>query len=178
MRTKAVAVLVSVFMLACGATLCGEPAAPLASLEPALQEALERDAVCSEKSPSPGVPVATQAIVAGGREAGVIASPQDPCHCKRENCSTFVYVKSGERFQLELADMFASIRPMKIAKHGLPSLSAKFQLDELREETTIFDWNGQGYEPSLCATVSKRPNQRVPSIVKHQCRTSARTIPR
>jgi hypothetical protein len=143
-----------------------------------LQQALQRDAVCSEKSPAPELPVLTQVILAGGREAGVIASPQDACYCQKENCSTFVYLKNGEKYRLALTDNFASLRPMKVAKNGLPSLSGKYQVDELREETTIFDWTGQQYQPSLCATVTRHSSQRVPSIVKHQCTNTARRLPR
>ncbi len=177
MRTKSYSLIFIALLLTFEVTLCGEPAAPLASLEPALQQALERDAVCSQKSPSLEMPVAVQEILVGGRDAGVIASPQDQCYCQKENCSTFVYLKNGQDYRLAMTDTLASLHPMKVAKHGLPSLSGKFQVNELREETTIFDWDGAKYEPSLCATVTRHPNQRVPSIMKHQCRSAARSFP-
>jgi hypothetical protein len=178
MRTNALFLLFPVIVLVCAATLCGEPAAKLANLGPELQQVLQRDAVCSQKSPAPELPVVTQPIMVSGREAGVIAEPQDQCYCHKENCSTFVYLKKGENYNLALADNFASLRPMKVTMHGLPSLSGKYQVDEFREETTVFDWTGQQYQPSLCATVTRRPNQRTPSIVKHQCKATVRSLPR
>lgn len=174
MRTKTFFLPFSCLVLIFGTALSGEPAGRLANLDPGLQQALEHDAVCAQKAPSPETAVNTQLIVAGQREAGVIASPQDQCYCRKENCATYVYLKSGENYTLALSDNFASLHPMKVMSHGLPSLSGKFQVDEAREETTIFDWTGKEYQPSLCASVMRRPGQRVPTIAKHQCRTSAR----
>ena len=105
-------------------------------------------------------PVTTQEILAAGREAGVIAAPHDSCHCINENCSTFVYLRSDGDYKLALHDTFASLHPMKVAMHGLPSLSGKYQVNPNQEETTVFNWNGQHYEPGLCATVTGATTRR------------------
>ncbi|HET9792171.1 MAG TPA: hypothetical protein VFR08_12790 [Candidatus Angelobacter sp.] len=158
----------------------GEQYARVSELQPELKQALVRDAACSVKAAStPDVqdgstllnaPVATQEILAAGREAGVIAAPHDSCHCVNENCSTFVYLRSDGDYKLALHDTFASLRPMKVAMHGLPSLSGKYQVNANQEETTVFNWNGRQYEPGLCATVTRRNNQKVPSIATHPCK--------
>lgn len=118
--------------------------------------------------------VVTEPIRVGGREAGIIAAPQDACDCANGNCSTFVYLKSGSSYKLALQDRFSSLKPMKIVKHGMPSLSGKFQVSAGQEETTVFDWSGREYEPSLCATVTQRKNLRLPSIARHPCREVAK----
>jgi len=172
----------AVVLLSLGSANGGEQYARLSELQPDLQQALVRDAVCSVKpsGASDGrvesalldaaAPVTTQEILAAGREAGVIAAPHDSCHCVNENCSTFVYLRSDGDYKLALHDRFASLRPMKVAMHGLPSLSGKYQVNANQEETTVFNWNGQNYEPGLCATVTRRNNQKVPSIVTHPCK--------
>ncbi len=134
-----------------------------------LHDAVCRTAPQADPSQLLQVPVKTEEIFAAGREAGVIASPQDACHCEEENCSTYVYLKSDESYRLALEDKFASLHPMKIAKHGLPSLSGKVQVNESQEETRVYDWDGKEYKPSLCATVTQHKNQRLPAIVKHPC---------
>jgi hypothetical protein len=63
---------------------------------------------------------------------------------------------------------------MKIVKHGLPSLSGKFQVSPAEEETTVYDWSGKEYQPSLCATVVQRKNVRLPSISRHPCKDSVK----
>jgi hypothetical protein len=118
--------------------------------------------------------VVTEQIRVGGREAGIIAAPQDACGCANGNCSTFVYLKSGDNYKLALQDRFSSLKPMKIVKHGMPSLSGKFQVSAGQEETTVFDWSGRQYQPSLCATVTQRKNVRLPSISRHPCKEAAR----
>jgi len=158
----------------------GEQYARVSELQPELKQALVRDAVCSVKAPSTAdlqdgkslldAPVATQEILAAGREAGVIAAPHDPCHCVNENCSTFVYLKADGDYKLALRDSFSSLHPMKVVMHGLPSLSGKYTVNATQEETTVFNWNGQQYEPGLCATVTRRNNQKVPSIATHACK--------
>jgi hypothetical protein len=158
----------------------GEQYARVSELQPELKQALVRDAACSEQTPSkPDVqdgstlldaPVATQEILASGREAGVIAAPQDSCHCVNENCSTFVYLKADGDYKLALRDSFSSLHPMKVVMHGLPSLSGKYTVNASQEETTVFNWNGQQYERGLCATVTRRNGQKVPSIARHACK--------
>lgn len=178
---KASLILSALLLVIGTSALAGEPANVLADLDPGLQQVLVRDAACTRPSALPQddfsrVPVKEEEIRSGGREAGVIVSPQDTCHCEGENCSTFVYIKSGESYTLTLQNRFASLRPMKIVKHGLPSLSGKLQVSPVQEETTVYDWNGQEYQPSLCATVVQRKNQRLPSITQHPCGRAARTV--
>lgn len=172
MRTRFLFFL-SVFVA--GTAFSGEPSGRIVDLQPELKQALVRDDSCVktadrvQDTQELQSPVATQEILSAGREAGVIAAPQDDCHCRNGNCSTFVYLKSGDAYKLVFEHSFASLRPMKVIKHGLPSLSGKFQVNRLQEETTIYDWSGSDYEPSLCATVTEREHQRLPSISKHPC---------
>lgn len=164
------------FVLVAGTAFSGEPSGRIADLQPELKQALVRDDSCvksADRAQATGElqsPVTTQEILSAGHEAGVIAAPQDDCHCRNGNCSTFVYLKSGEAYKLAFKDSFASLRPMKVIKHGLPSLSGKFQLSQQQEETTIYDWSGRDYEASLCATVTQREHQRLPSISQHPCK--------
>lgn len=163
------------FLFLVGTAFSGEPSGRIADLQPELKQALVRDDACvrsadqGEASEELRSPVNTQEILTAGHEAGVIAAPQDDCHCRNGNCSTFVYLKSGDDYKLALEDRFASLHPMKVVKHGLPSLSGKFQVNPVQEETTIYDWSGTDYEPSLCATVTQRKNQPLPSISRHPC---------
>lgn len=169
--------LALIFLLASAAN-GGEQSNIVAKLDPGLQQALLHDAACgatpASSSPSDDAqllqaPVRMEEIVAAGREAGVIAAPLDTCHCEGDNCKTYVYLKSGEAYRLTLENRFASLHPMKIVKHGLPSLSGKLQVSEAQEETTVYDWDGKQYLPSLCATVTRRKNQRLPVIARHAC---------
>lgn len=164
------------FVLFGGMAFSGEPSGRVANLQPELKQALTHDDACFKASPSNvpdqamETPVDTQQILSGGREAGIIAAPQDDCDCRNGNCSTFVYLKSGDSYTLAMQHHFSSLKPMKIVKHGLPSLSAKFQVSPAEEETTVYDWSGKEYEPSLCATVVQRKNVRLPSISRHPCK--------
>ena len=154
----------------------GAPANTLADVQPQLKQALLRDDACMKSTEGEELPaqlqstVLTEEINAAGRQAGIIAAPHDECHCRDENCKTFVYLKSGEDFRLAFAGSFASLRPMKVVKHGLPSLSGKFQVNDAQEETTIFDWTGTNYQPSLCATVTQHGHERLPRISQHPCK--------
>lgn len=164
------------FLFLTGVAFSGEPAGRIADLQPELKQALVRDDVCVRSADQDKAnqelqsPVVMQEIFSAGHEAGVIAAPQDDCHCRDGNCSTFVYLKSGDAYKLALEDRFASLHPMKVVKHGLPSLSGKFQVSSFQEETTIYDWSGTDYQPSLCATVTQNKNQRLPSISRHPCK--------
>jgi hypothetical protein len=168
------------FVLFGGMAFSGEPSGRIADLQPELKQALTNDDSCFKASPSDvsdqalETPIDTQQILAGGREAGIIAAPQDDCDCRSGNCSTFVYLKSGASYTLALQHHFSSLKPMKIVKHGLPSLSGKYQVSPLEEETTVYDWSGKEYEPSLCATVTRRKNVRRPSISRHPCKDSVK----
>lgn len=163
------------FILAAGTTFSGGQSGRVADLQPQLRQALAHDDACVASSTgdlsNQGLqsPVETEEIRTGGHDDGVIAAPQDGCDCRKGNCSTFVYLKSGDGYKLALEERFASLHPMKIVKNGLPSLSGKFQVTPVQEETTVFDWNGKQYEPSLCATVTERKNVRLPSIARHPC---------
>ena len=44
---------------------------------------------------------------------------------------------------------------MKVVKQGMPSLTGQFAINSLKMETTVYDWDGKAYKPSLCATVTK-----------------------
>ncbi len=170
-----------ILLFLAGGAFCGEPSGRIDDLQPELKQALVRDDTCvrsaddSNRSRELQTPVVTEEILTSGHEAGVIAAPQDNCHCRNGNCSTFVYVRSDDQYRLALQESFASLRPMKVVKHGLPSLSGKFQVSDVQEETTIFDWNGKQYEPSLCATVTQRKGQRLPGIAKHPCKAPPRS---
>jgi hypothetical protein len=163
------------FLFLAGTAFSGEPAGRIVDLQPELQQALVRDDLCVKNTDQVNggqelqSPVLTEQIFSAGREAGVIAAPQDDCHCRNGNCSTFVYLKSGGAYKLALESKFSSLHPMKVIKHGLPSLSGKFQVSPVQEETTIFDWSGTGYQPSLCATVTQNKNRRLPAISRHPC---------
>lgn len=170
-----------IFILVAGMAFSGGQSARIADLQPQLRQALAHDDACVAASTIGDIsnqalqsPIETEEIRMGGHDAGVIAAPQDGCDCRNGNCSTFVYLKSSDGYKLALEEHFASLHPMKIVKHGLPSLSGKFQVSPVQEETTVFDWSGKQYEPSLCATVTQRKNVRLPSIARHPCRESAK----
>jgi hypothetical protein len=112
------------------------------------------------------------AIHAGGRDVGTIVEVQGACHCQSVNCDTLVYLREGDRYRLALHEKYASLHPMKIVKRGMPSLTGKFEVSEQRAETTVYDWNGKDYRPSLCATVTKR-GKLPPAIAQHECKAPA-----
>ena len=153
-------------------------AGTVADLDPELKEALLRDDACMKNTvgsaiSSMGSPVSVQELLTGGHEAGVVAAPQDSCHCRGRNCLTYVYLKASDDYKLALQGSFASLKPMKVVKNGLPSLSGKVQVSDAAEETTVYDWTGREYQASLCATVSMGKNQRLPKITRHPCKTGA-----
>ena len=169
---------ISLFVLLAGTVVfCADQPGTIADLQPELREALAHDAACKKPlqvtASAPdnvlNTPVQTQEIHVAGRPAGVIVEPRDTCHCQGENCTTYVYIKQAENYKLALAVTLTSLHPMKITKHGLPSLTGKLQLNEAEAETTVYDWNGREYLPSLCATIRQRKNQRLPAIAAHQC---------
>jgi len=183
------------FVLLAVSAFIAQQSGPVADLQPELKQALAHDDACFKPASGagsdqalagsvatePAIPkkivteqVVTEQIRVGGREAGIIASPQGGCDCADGNCSTFVYLRSGDNYKLALEDRFSSLKPMKIVKHGMPSLSGKFQVTAGQEETTVFDWSGRQYQPSLCATVTQRKSVRLPSIVRHPCKSTSR----
>jgi hypothetical protein len=110
-------------------------------------------------------------IRSSGREVGTIVEVQGACHCQNGNCDALVYLRNGERYRLALHEKYASLHPMKIVKQGMPSLTGQFEISTLKMETTVYDWDGKSYKPSLCATVIK--GKRVPSITRHPCKPPA-----
>jgi hypothetical protein len=107
-------------------------------------------------------------IRSSGREVGTIVEVQGACHCQNGNCDALVYLRNGEGYRLALHEKYASLHPMKIVKQGMPSLTGQFEVSTLKMETTVYDWDGKSYKPSLCATVIK--GKRVPSITRHPCK--------
>jgi hypothetical protein len=107
-------------------------------------------------------------IRSSGRQVGTIVEVQGACHCQNGNCDALVYLRNGEGYRLALHEKYASLHPMKIVKQGMPSLTGQFEVSTLKMETTVYDWDGKSYKPSLCATVIK--GKRVPSIARHPCK--------
>ena len=171
---KAYYLITALAFLFGAAVLGGQQSSPLANLDPGLQQALLHDAACHAAPAGNGAPllqveVKTEEIRVRGREAGVIAAPQDACHCEGENCATYVYLKSGDDYTLALENKFASLHPMNGVMHGLPSLSGKLEVSDSQEETTVYNWDGKEYKASLCATVSRVKNRKLPVIRRHPC---------
>lgn len=110
-------------------------------------------------------------ILIAGRESGTIVKVQGACHCQSSNCDMLVYLHSGEQYRLALREKYASLHPMKIVKHGMPSLTGEFEVSAQKMETTVYDWDGKDYKPSLCATVIK--GAKLPRITQHPCRAPA-----
>ena len=148
------------------------------SLSPDLKAAALRDAACTTAAEGQGVDakgndptLETLPIRTGGREVGTIVEVQGACHCQNGNCDALVYLRNGEGYRLALHEKYASLHPMKIVKQGMPSLTGQFEVSTLKMETTVYDWDGKNYKPSLCATVIK--GKRVPSIARHPCKAPA-----
>lgn len=155
-------------------------AGTVAGLSPALRDALLRDAACTpaaelvanEAAPVDFLvtPVGTQDIhSAAGKNVGVIVKLSDACHCRDTNCGTYVFLRNDAGFKLAFSGGFSSLHPVRVFKHGYPSLSGKVQLSKAQAESTVFDWNGKAYAPSLCATVMQAAGRKAPSIVHHDC---------
>jgi hypothetical protein len=143
------------------------------SLSTDLKAVVLRDAACAntadtqEKDPT----LETLPIRTGGREVGTIVEVQGACHCQNTNCDALVYLRYGNGYRLALHEKYASLHPMKIVKSGMPSLTGQFAITALKMETTVYDWDGKAYKPSLCATVIK--GKKVPSITRHPCKTTS-----
>lgn len=150
----------------------------VADLPADLRDALVRDAACTRTSPGPETepaeflksPVKIQEIRSASRgQIGSIVTFADSCHCRDVNCGTYVYLFTGKAYKLAIAGSFASLHPMRVSKGGFPSLTGKLQVNDTRAETTVYDWNGKDYQPTLCATVRQAENQKRPSIIRHAC---------
>jgi hypothetical protein len=155
------------------AVTCG--AQSFADLDAGLRSALLRDAACvSNANAGDGSQLLKSEVgltnFRGDRQAGVVVVPRGACPCASGNCATFVYLKSGDDYHLAFARNLASLRPMRRGfHHGLPDLSGKIQVSDSQSETVVYEWDGSGYRPTLCATVTQRPGQKRPAIVKHGC---------
>jgi hypothetical protein len=180
MRTRSVIITISILLFAATMTKAGP--ATVADLPPELRDALVRDAACSKDSAPEHAapkgllqsPVDTQEILGPGRDLGVIAAFTAGCHCQGVNCATYVYLKTPGSYKLAFTGSFASLHPMKGLRNGYPPLTAKLRVSDSRVETTVYDWNGRKYQPSLCATVTQGPNQKRPSIARHACSGESR----
>lgn len=142
---------------------------------PDLKEAALRDAACANAGEAQAAETATMSAVAirgGGRQVGTIIVVQGACHCQNTNCDTLVYLQDGDGYRLALRERYASLHPTKVVKLGMPSLTGKLEVSAEKTETTVYDWNGKEYRPSLCATVIKRA--RIPSISRHPCKAPPR----
>jgi hypothetical protein len=140
------------------------------SLSSDLKTTALKDSACTaaaDSSPSDPT-LETLPIRSGGRDVGTIVEVQGACHCQNANCDALVYLRSGEGYKLALHEKYASLHPMKIVKLGMPSLTGQFEINTLKMETTVYDWDGKAYKPSLCATVIK--GKKVPSITRHPCK--------
>lgn len=136
-----------------------------------LKESALHDAACVERAErqNTDAPVLSSlAILAGGRKVGTIVAVQGTCHCQSSNCDTLVYLRNGDQYRLALREKYASLHPMKIVKHGMPSLTGEFAVSAQKMETTVYDWDGKEYRPSLCATVIK--GVKLPRITQHPCK--------
>ena len=145
------------------------------SLSPDLKAAALKDAACTTAGDASAVNTNTTdptlealPIRSAGRDVGTIVEVQGACHCQNMNCDALVYLKNGEGYKLALHEKYASLHPMKIVKQGMPSLTGQYEISTLKMETTVYDWDGKAYKPSLCATVIKR--KKVPSITRHPCK--------
>jgi len=140
-----------------------------------LKEAALRDAACANADVTQGTAMATVSAVAirgGGRELGTIVAVQGACHCQSNNCDMLVYLRSGDGYRLAFRERYASLHPMTVVKLGMPSLTGRLEVSGEKTETTVYDWDGKQYRPSLCATVIKRT--KIPSISRHPCRAPVR----
>ncbi len=136
-----------------------------------LKETVLRDAACTKPADgqSADAPaLSATPIHAGSRELGTIVKVGGTCHCQGSNCDTLVYLRAGDQYRLAVREKYASLHPMKIVKHGMPSLTGEFETGAQKMETTVYDWDGKQYRPTLCATVVK--GGRLPKITQHACK--------
>jgi hypothetical protein len=151
-------------------------------LDPELSAMLARDSACESGGTVAGAdqiqaPAAASARApfsvqtmhnSRGRNVGIIATLENACHCSQGNCATYVYVKSGQTYQVALKESLASLRPLRGFKQTMPALSGKLIVSDSRAETIIYEWDGSEYRAGICATVVQR-NKGHPVITKHPC---------
>jgi hypothetical protein len=142
------------------------------SLPQALKDAVLHDSACaSPANKEDGEPKMTALpIRVATRELGTIVTVESACRCQGQNCDSLVYLRQGEAYRLAFKEKYASLHAMKIVKRGMPSLTGQFNVDQIRMETTVYDWTGKEYRPSLCATVIK--GKRVPTVTQHACKAA------
>jgi len=157
-------------------SVVGAQSASEVDLKPELRQALLRDAQCGTKAGKTADREQFLSTVQAqplhgprGVEIGVIATPSDACHCPTTNCRNYVYVMSGDTYKLVLEENFESLRPTKMAKSGIPSLTGKVRVNTTTTENIILNWNGSAYSPSLCATVTQKKGTERPTIAYHAC---------
>lgn len=144
-------------------------AAQQESLSPELKEAALHDSACTKSGAADSEPVLTGTpIRSGGKDLGEIVEVQGACHCQGTNCDNLVYLHNSQGYKLALHEKYTSLHPMKIVKLGMPSLTGQFEVGPEKMETTVYDWNGKDYKPSLCATVIK--DKKPPKIERHACK--------
>jgi hypothetical protein len=167
-------------LIAGSAALCAAQTVKLADADPELRDALLRDAQCPAAAGAASNDADRAALLqtrfntqtlhgAGGAAVGVIAMPVEGCHCQKENCTAWVYVKSPAGFRLVLRQVFELVHPMKAWKHGMPSITGRYKVSETVYTTSVRDWNGSEYQPTMCATVTQGRDPHRPSVVKQDC---------
>lgn len=139
-----------------------------------LKDAVLEDSACAASGAGQQKDAASTAALPfrlGARDLGTIVTVHGDCHCRSANCDTLVYLHTAQGYRLALKEKYASLHPMKIVKRGMPSLTGQYEVSAAKVETTVYDWDGREYRPSICATVIK--GGRLPSISRHACRSSA-----
>lgn len=139
-----------------------------------LKEMALHDAICAKPADGPTTDepmLSALPIHIAGRELGTIVKVEGACHCRGSNCDTLVYLRANDQYRLALREKYASLHPMKIVKHGMPSLTGELEAGAQKMETTVYDWDGKQYRPSLCATVTK--GGRLPKITQHPCKAQS-----
>jgi hypothetical protein len=168
MQTRKIIVFLIVILASGAGSAIQQEPVPAELKETALQ-----DTACVKPAdgPTDAPALSALAIHAGSHEVGTIVAVQGACHCQSSNCDTLVYLRSGDQYRLALREKYASLHPMKIVKHGMPSLTGEFEVSAQKVETTVYDWNGKEYRPSLCATVIK--GAKLPKITQHPCKAQS-----
>src|SRR5215469_2592695 len=133
MQTRKIVVFLIVILGVRAESAMQQGGVPEGLKETALQDAACVGSAESQKAEAPAL--SALAIRAGGREVGTIIEVQGACHCQGSNCDTLVYLRNGDQYRLSLREKYASLHPMKIVKHGMPSLSGEFQTGAQKMET-------------------------------------------
>ena len=144
------------------------------SLPQALKDAVLRDSACASPNDNNNndgdSKLTALPIRVATRELGTIVTVESACHCQGQNCDSLVYLRQGEAYRLAFKKKYASLHAMKIVKRGMPSLTGQFNVNPTTMETTVYDWTGKEYRPSLCASVIK--GKKVPTVTQHACKAA------